>query len=305
VFWASSGIWRWHCHGCGAGGTAIDLMMHTRGLTVSAAFVDLRHRLGAAASAVQTRPRTRAIRAASAAWARPAMLRFVRACEAQLWSARGAPGRAWLSARRLDEPVLRANHVGYDPGPAHLPRPRGLPGRGPAVVWTVSDHHGPRYVQLRYLDPNTTERKYDNPAAWFATNPRYATMHPTDGADVSSAPVFVCEGIPDALSITQAGGNALALLGVGLADRGTAQWLHEHHPERRIVIAFDADSRGRRATRELGGWLEDLEHPVDDLELPPTMSDVNDWLRGDATALKGAVTAHIKDSGVEVPSLEL
>jgi DNA primase len=102
--------------------------------------------------------------------------------------------------------------------------------------------------------------------------------------------MFVCEGIPGALSIAQSGGRAVALLGADLVDHRSATWLHDRHPNARLVLAFDADARGQVATRELFGRLDDLGHQaIDELALPSGIGDVNDWLTHDEAALRGAI----------------
>jgi DNA primase len=94
--------------------------------------------------------------------------------------------------------------------------------------------------------------------------------------------VFVCEGIPDALSITQAGHHAVALLGVGRARHTIAHRLATSHPERPLRLALDADPRGIDARDALVDELADLEHPdVAVVELPSGVTDINEWLRID------------------------
>jgi hypothetical protein len=74
-----------------------------------------------------------------------------------------------------------------------------------------------------------------------------------------------------------------------------------------IVIAFDADARGHAATRELGAWLEDREHPTSDLQPPAGITDVNDWPRTDPTGFHDAIRA-TRDApttlDIETPVLE-
>src|SRR5918997_4219396 len=46
VFRSRRGEQRWRCHGCGAGGTALDLVIAVRGVDVRAAFEFLASRAG-------------------------------------------------------------------------------------------------------------------------------------------------------------------------------------------------------------------------------------------------------------------
>jgi DNA primase len=184
----------------------------------------------------------------------------------------------YLYARGLNDEVLRANRVGADPGPRHLARARGLPARGPAVIFPVLDNHGPIYLQARYLNPEQAGgRKYDNPATWVATNPRYAPVA-TPAALQEGRQLFICEGLPDALSVAQTGSQAVALLGVGLADKRLAEYIHTKHPSVPVVIAFDADPRGVASTRTLADELRGIGQPeVHALRLPRDVRDLNDW----------------------------
>src|ERR671919_2855648 len=63
VFAARNGEQRWHCHGCGNHGTALDLVMQVRGVDVRGALEDLARRSGLAlhelaGSAAAGRPRS-------------------------------------------------------------------------------------------------------------------------------------------------------------------------------------------------------------------------------------------------------
>jgi len=184
----------------------------------------------------------------------------------------------YLHARGLHDDVLHANRVGADPGPRHLARARGLPARGPAVIFPVLDAHGPIYLQARYLNPDQAGgRKYDNPATWVATNPRYAHVVITRSAS-RSAHLFICEGLPDALTVAQVGSPTIAVLGVGLAHQGLAEYIQARHSTGSIVIAFDADPRGAASTRTLARELRRIgQREVHQLNLPAGVKDLNQW----------------------------
>ena len=82
--------------------------------------------------------------------------------------------------------MLRANAVGADPGRRCLPRPKGLPGGWPAVVYPSLTPTGElTYLQARYLDPPANRSKYDNPSARLAANPRLAWTRPVGAADAT------------------------------------------------------------------------------------------------------------------------
>lgn len=165
----------------------------------------------------------------------------------------------WLAGRRLGEGVLRANRVGADPGPRALPREHGLPRGGPAVVFPLLDPEGRvLYLQARYLQPNG--RKYDNPSADLVpASPRLGEIRLPGPADRNDL-VVVCEGVPDALTAAGAGYRAVAVLGAGLPDERLAAQLVARHPRAHLIVAFDADDRGRTGSERLIELLETLAY---------------------------------------------
>jgi hypothetical protein len=282
IFRTGYGDERWRCHSCGAGGTAIDLVMTTQGVRFPEAIELLARRAGVAEvdrpiAALRT---ARIQRPEPAAPSRPSaeVERFVAAAEAHLWSEQGRPMRRWLAERGLGEEVLRANRVGADPGPTALDRPRGLPRGGPAVVLPVLGPDGEAtYLQSRYLSPNG--HKYDNPSAALAGGlPRTAEVRlPRPPADPGL--VVVSEGIPDALVAAQAGYRAAAVLGAGVPDERTAAALVERFPTERLVVAFDADGPGQAGAERLQELLAErgAGDRVSRLEVPTAAGDLNGW----------------------------
>jgi len=209
---------RWKCHGCGAGGTAVDLVMLTQQRDVGAAFQYLRDRTGGVDQPSRPPSRVPEPTRAPRAIPDPAVVEYVRRAKELLWSSVGGAGRNFLHRRGLGEAVLRANHVGYDPGRALLERARGLPWRGPVVVLPALDEEGrTRYLQVRYLAP-VEGRKYDNAVEQLVgPSPRVVFPRiPAETADPGT--VLVCEGQLDALSAAQAGYTAAAVLGAGYPD---------------------------------------------------------------------------------------
>ena len=282
IFRTGYGDERWRCHSCGAGGTAIDLVMTTQGVRFPEAIELLARRAGVAEVDRPVAPlRTARIqRPEPAPPSRPSpeVERFVAAAETHLWSEQGRPMQRWLAGRGLGEEVLRANRVGADPGPAALDRPRGLPRGGPAVVLPVLGPDGEaRYLQSRYLSPNG--HKYDNPSAALAGSlPRSAEVRlPRPPADPGV--VVVSEGIPDALVAAQAGYRAAAVLGAGVPDERAAAELVARFPTERLVVAFDADGPGQAGAERLQELLAErgAGDRVSHLEVPVAAGDLNGW----------------------------
>ncbi len=297
VFADRGGIERWHCHACGAGGTAVDCVMVVERVRVREALEFLAIRAGIdATSADRPRPRPRIrpqpVDVVTVREGPAELFAYVDACEQFLWSPAGARWRGWLDDRLLPEAVLRANRVGADPGPDRLRRERGLPRRGPAVIFPVlSDSGQAGYLQARYLDPDRTGRKYDNPTDAVATLPRVALVQ-TPAASVRPGVLLVCEGIPDALSAAGAGCRAAAVLGAGLPDAALARRIAQLAGRDHLIIAFDADTRGQDGARRLHDELTPLiEKPVSALRMRE--GDLNDWARHSAARFPAELHQHI------------
>lgn len=208
----------------------------------------------------------------------PSVVRYVHACEKILWGHTGAPVRDWLHARGFDDDLLRANHVGADPGRAMMSRQRGLPhGHSLAATFPALDSEGNvQYVQARYLEPIGSD-KYDNPAGSLGSNPRLAWTRTPDGRTTAGV-LLVTEGIPDALTAAGAGYAAVGILGSQAPDEGVADALFSHSMRtgRELIAVNDADQAGR----SWGGRLRDLLATCS-LQLrtvePPEGLDLNSW----------------------------
>lgn len=297
VFTSSRGEQRWHCHACGAGGTAIDLVMVTRGVGVREALEMLARQAGidpASSPPPRLRPRRPPQTPLALRPPAPELDRYVAACVQHLWGRRG-PVRDWLAARCLPEPVLRANRVGADPGPAMMARPRGLPRGGPAAVFPVFDERGRlAYLQARYLDPDRAGRKYDNPSAMLAHNPRVGIARRAHRLPPRVPGVMVvCEGVPDALSASGAGLPAAAILGAAMPDERTANRLLALAGQDRLVIAFDADERGQAGAARLTELLAS-QAPGQATRVAIPAGDLNGWAQRTGGAFPDALATAIR-----------
>ncbi|MGH8983189.1 MAG: toprim domain-containing protein [Acidimicrobiia bacterium] len=311
VFVSTRGEQRWHCHACGAGGTAIDLVMHTRGVDVRDALEQLARQAGVtAADGPQTGRRPRpAPTPPSPRPPAPELEEYVAACTTRLWRDSG-PAREWLESRCLPEAILRANRVGYDPGPNVLPRPSGLPRAGPAAVLPVFDEHRRlAYLQARYLDPERAGRKYDNPGATLAANPRVGVVRSAYRLPPRvPGVVVVCEGIPDALSAGGAGLPAAAVLGAALPDERTASRVLAIAGRDHLVIAFDADERGQVGAARLAELISERA-PGQATRLVIPDADLNSWAQraGPAfpRALHEAIRVAVPEAARPPPALHV
>ena len=306
---------RWKCHGCGEGGTAIDLWMLSQRSTVAEAITALGERCGATSTtaAPSVGPRLKHLLTAPIATGSapgtptaPAVAgradvvdpdtfdvrveSYVAAAADLLWSPRGEGALRWLRDRGFSDPVLRANRVGYDPGPRGLRRAKGLPWRGVGIVLPIlgtRDHA--IWAQTRYLDPGGAGRKYDSVMSEIAPNPRVATIRSTEPARADL--VVLTEGIPDGLTVAHTGVQAVAVVGTGNTGPDVAGRLHRAFPHATFVVAFDNDTAGRTTGPKLGAHLAALGHAVVATTAAAPHNDLNDWWRCDPAGFKSQIEA--------------
>ncbi|MGH9165519.1 MAG: toprim domain-containing protein, partial [Acidimicrobiales bacterium] len=285
VFRASGGEERWHCHGCGIGGSAIDLVMVTQGVAVGEALESL----GARAGIREPLPTDRGYRRTSVprpvAALRPAgdiagLATFVDECADRLWKPEGRVVLQWLTETRgIPADVLRFNRIGADPGRHRQPRPAGMPSAGRAAVLPV--HEGGRavFAQLRAVSPAPGFPRYLNAATRLAVNPRVAVYEPVEAVGRC---VVVTEGAIDALSANAAGFRAAAVLGAALvgdtANRAGPVVDRLAELDAPLFLAFDADEAGDRGGRTLQHHLRERGSRAVRVHVPPEANDLNGWL---------------------------
>lgn len=214
----------------------------------------------------------------------PAIERIVTAAAELLWQPVGRYARRYLARRGFPDELLREQRVGFDPGPAVLLRPAGLPRRGPGIVFPALDPTtgAAVYYQLRALSPDiAADRKYDQPTTEMAANPRLVALSTAHNGARGGGVVAICEGFPDAYTAHLAGVRALALLGIGHAGpsgvRDLANRITSEHPATAYTVCFDNEARATQLAYRLGAELS--RHGVITTRiLPPDgIKDLNTW----------------------------
>ena len=270
VFTSHRGEQRWRCHGCGAGGTAIDLVMVCGRTDLRDALERLARRVGHQPSPEAWTPSKRE----PAMTQRPlvrgcadqeGMDRYVDSCAAVLFSSDGQSIRRWLTETRgLPEDVLRVNKIGADLGPRRQQRPHGMARAVGAMLPVIVEGHAV-YAQVRVVHQRPDGPRYLNPTSALASNPRLAYFRP---AEHRHREVIVTEGAIDALSAAAAGFRSAAVLSAAYADQAVAHEL-SRLPEP-LVIAFDQDDAGRAAAHRLTALLEAQQRRPANLAIPAT-----------------------------------
>ena len=261
-------------------GDAIDLVTRTQRVSRVEAVDWLAHRAGV----IPDLPLPAAAPKKPTAAARvdvpldPAVVRYVSACEKILWRPAGRPVLDWLNGRGFSDELLRAYHVGADPGRQMMQRQRGLPyGGSIGAVFPALDEAGHvAYVQTRYLEPGNGP-KYDNPTASLGANPRLAWTRAI--GPERPGQLIVCEGIPDALTAAGRGYDAAAVLGSQSPDYLLADVIFRHatHRGQALASVVDNDPAGRVLGERLQSLFHELGANMEIITPPVVGMDLNDW----------------------------
>lgn len=301
IFTSRRGEQRWRCHGCGDGGTAIDLVLACQGGTPRDAITFLAQRAGHHQHDLDRRPARRPTHATpvpQVGCRDPDRLdRYVRECAERLWQPDGRGLLRWLTdERRLPDDVLVKNRVGADLGPRLQSRPDGMPCAAGVVLPVINDGR-PVYAQLRIQHPRPDLPRYLNPTADLAANPRVARIRPVTA---QHAEVLVTEGTIDALSAAAAGYRAVAVLSAAYGDEAVAVALAAM--PHRLVLAFDADPAGRGGADRLAALLDARQRTpvVLDLgcgDLNENMRDSDDWAQDLRSIVDDALYQQSRSAG--------
>lgn len=277
---------RYHCHGCGIDGTAIDLVKLTQGTDFRGALEMLARRSGVREAEPDLRPMRRQERPRApqprSATPDPRLDEYVASCVAHLWSRGSLRFRGYLMGTRgLSAEVLKANLVGVDPGPARLEKTVELPWSWPVMVFPLLDADGrPVFVQARSLRPGAV-RFINARVEDLGASPRLSHVRlPTE--PVRPDVVVLCEGFTDAFSVGVAGYRSVAILGQNQPTEALVERLLDQFPREAFIVSFDADAMGVRGRDALLRLLEagGATGRLHTLALPADVGDVNDWLCG-------------------------
>ena len=120
---------------------------------------------------------------------------------------------------------------------------------------------------------------------------------PDETPDGAQKPVFIVEGEIDALSIIDAGGEAVAL-GSTSNRKKLLEMLENKKPAFPLILALDNDEAGNRACGELARGLEALKIPFYRLDISAPYKDPNEALCADREAFCAAVKSAVSARAV-------
>lgn len=231
-----------HCFSCGASFDVFDLVGMEEGLDAFPQRLEaVRRRYGGGAPAPSCREKGKQ--------EAPDLTGFARAGAA----ARREEDYAWFAARGLRRETVERFGLFVQDGRAVLPVWR----QGRCVSWcarALAEDGSPRYLNS------------PGPMGIWGVDALW---------DSAGAPVAVCEGAFDALSLEQCGCPALALCGAANVGRLEEELRRLPGPPPPLLLAADRDEAGERMARRLEEALDRLGGRHARLDLPAGCKDVN------------------------------
>ena len=261
---------RWYCHKCRTLGDIFTLYELEHGADFNTALRALAEQLGTSVEPHSTKPARKRPPALSPVQCNSApkdLSDYFAECRARLHDAVAV---SFLSGRGISVETAESCGLGFDP----RADPAGSHRYCARIVIPTNRFH---YI-ARSIDPHiqSTYRTLNNKGAAPDLFNRQALYAPGD------EPVFVTEGAFDALSIIEAGGNAIALNSVA-NDRLLLTALRERQTNHPLLLCLDNDSAGWEACASLSEQLHGMAVTFRDVctEICGEAKDPNESLQAD------------------------
>ena len=103
----------------------------------------------------------------------------------------------------------------------------------------------------------------------------------------ATSPIFIVEGEIDALSVIDAGGEAMGL--GGLNEKKLMEALEDHRPEQPIILALDNDKPGHETQQKISEALKGMKIPFTEANIYGAAKDANEALNANPAAFTQAV----------------
>ena len=266
---------QWHCFSCGEGGDVFDLIGKYEGLKEYRDKLARARELygtGSPEPAGQTRKKRE--RGNSDPGNVPAdpgkdYTPYYEACARRLQETDYHRGRG------ISDETARRYGLGYDPA-------YNQKGIREALIIPVTKS---RYI-ARKISGAESANKYDN-------SPGEKVPFNLQALKNAKSPVFIVEGALDALSIIEAGGEAIAIEGNSLRPLIT-KYLKDTPPAQPLIIALDNDPAGRAGTEQGEPLLKEAGIKYYIYDPCRGRKDANTLLQEDADELRRAVAEGMK-----------
>ena len=175
--------------------------------------------------------------------------------------------QAYLSFRGLSNDLAARYWLGYDPATGFLIIP--------AAKSFYLARNTDSAAKMRYKNPAGVPIELFNKAALY---------------NDAARPVFITEGAIDALSIIEAGGEAVALNSTSNTRKLLAE-LEKQRTRSTLILCLDTDDAGKKAAATLADGLQGLNISYISADICGQHKDPNDALKADRAAFIEAVAA--------------
>lgn len=265
----------WYCHACGSGGDAIDLYCMITGDTFPEAVTSLAAQLNII---IDNTPEERIRERMPAKTAAPrSFTAYYQECASRLEDAAG-----YLQERGISLETARAYGVGYDPAAD--------PATAPGATGSAQKRHPCPRLIIPVSDGYYIARRTDGGSEYKKLMPKDATPDIFNlEALYRAQEVFITEGAIDALSIIEAGAQALALNSTAYAKR-LVNAIEQRRPAAAIIISLDNDKSGSAAATEIENACKRLSLPYLMANISGAANDPNEALTTDRAAFTAAIS---------------
>lgn len=184
---------------------------------------------------------------------------------------------AYITGRGISIETAKKYWIGYDPkaDPAKAPGATGnayRPHPAPRLIIPVTPGH---YIGRR-IDGGQDYKKMNNSGAQIGIFNANEGLRPAADQD-QGRPVFIVEGAIDALSIIEAGAEAVAINSTSNVNF-LLETIDQTGARGPFILALDTDQAGEKATEKLKEGLEDREIPYITADINGDQNDPNDAL---------------------------
>lgn len=189
---------------------------------------------------------------------------YINACRERMATEAGRPALEYLKGRGISEMTISSFNIGYDPD-----------GKGgPFIVFGHTNGKG--YNARNLTEPGAENRQFlkgkdQLPGGFFGT--------PGALEAETDAPLFICEGEIDALSLAETGVDVIALSGIAYKE------LVKHDIKRPVILALDNDQAGRAAAGKIKKALQEEKRAAYIVNLYGKEKDANAALLNAPTEL--------------------
>ena len=269
------------CFKCGFYGDIVDLYQQEHNCDVGAAFTALYDRFGITIENDRverpTEPRNDPQRVkvppaqekpaespTEAAEGKPDFTDYYKECKSHITD---PAAREYLAFRGLSEETAARYWIGYDAATGFM--------IVPAATSFYIARNTDRQSDFRYKNPTGVSIELFNKKALY---------------NEAGRPVFITEGAFDALSIIEAGGEAVALNSTS-NTRKLLKELESRRTSNALILCLDNDDAGRKASSELAEGLRGLNIAFISADIAGQHKDPNEALTTDRAAFIEAVAA--------------